>query len=136
MIQPSPNIRVLLVDDDPCQLELIETAIRGIDKSLIFEKANSGEKALELVHGKHFDCLVSNYIMPRMSGLELFEKLRAEGYYIPFILFTALDDESMAKSARQIGVDDIIEKEPSLTVYNVLAQRIVSLVSTKMHPFV
>jgi CheY-like chemotaxis protein len=134
MIQLSPNIRVLLVDDDPCQLELIETAIRGIDKSLIFERTCSGEKALELIHDQHFDCLVSNYVMPRMSGIELFMKLRAEGYDLPFIIFTALDDEGVAKRARQIGVDEFIEKGPSITVYNALAQRIVSLVSAKIHP--
>ena len=136
MIQSSPKIRVLLVDDDPCQLELMETAIRGIDKSLIFERTCSGERALELVHGQRFDCFVSNYVMPRMSGVELFMKLRADGYDVPFIIFSGLDDGKVAKAARQMGVDDFIEKGPSLTVYSVLAKRIVSLVSAKkyIHP--
>ncbi len=134
MIQPSSNICVLLVDDDPCQLELTETVIHGLDKDLTFEKANSAYKALELIHDQHFDCIVSKYIMPRMSGLELLEKLKAEGHRVPFILFTGQDDEKVVERARLIGVDGYIEKEPNLAVYGVLAQRIKSLVSIDTHP--
>jgi CheY-like chemotaxis protein len=127
MIQPSSNIRALLVDDDPDQLELIDMAIGNMDKSLIVESVSSSEKALELIHSQPFDCIISDYIMPVMNGLELCEKLRAEGCNTPFILFTCQDDEKVVDRAYKVGVD-YLQKEPSLTTYNILSQLVRNLV--------
>jgi len=85
-----------------------------------------------LIHNQHFDCLVSNYVMPRMNCLELYKVLRAEGCDVPFILFTCLDDEGVANRAHVMGVESYILKSSSLEVYNLLVQSVVSLVSAKM----
>jgi CheY-like chemotaxis protein len=130
MIQSSPKTRVLLVDNDPSQLELIGLSIGSMDKSFTFETATSAEKALELIYSRTFDCIVSDYMIPWMNGLELYEKLRFEGYATPFILFTLVDDEKVAKKALAAGVDVYLGKEPNLDIFSVLAQHIKSLVSS------
>ncbi len=130
MSQHPLNLRVLLVDDDDTHLELSEMALRRIDASFIFNTAGSAEKALELIHGQTFDCIVSNYTMYRMNGVEFCERLRGEGCDTPFILFTCRDDEKMVERAFKAGVDSYLEKGPSLDVYIVLVQRIMNLVST------
>jgi len=128
MIQPSPKIRVLLVDNDPGQLELIDLSIGSMDKSFIFEMATSAAKALELIHGQTFDCIVSDVLIPWMNGLELCEKLRLEGYDTPFIIFTFVDDEKLIRRALTVGVDAYVGKEPNLAIYSVLAEKIRNLV--------
>ncbi len=128
MNQPTSKIRVLLVDDDPSQLELIDTAIGSVDNSFTFETANSADRALELIHKQPFDCIVSNYIMPRMNGLEFCEKLRAERCETPFILFTCHDDQKVVERAFAVGVDHFLGKEPNLAIYSELAQQVKSLV--------
>ena len=80
-------LRVLLVDDDPNQLEIINLSMGGEDQSFHLETARSADKALELLKEKQFDCIVSDYQMPRMNGVEFCEKLRGEGYEDSFILF-------------------------------------------------
>jgi CheY-like chemotaxis protein len=100
-----------------------------MDNSFIFEKANSVEKAQELIHSQPFDCIVSNYFMPRVNGVDFCEKLRAEGCDTPFILFTVQDDKKVLERALSFGVDDYLEKGPSLEINAVLAEKIKSLVS-------
>ncbi len=129
MIQPSSNIRVLLVDDDPNQLELLDISIRSIDESFLIESANSAEKALELIHNRPFDCIISDYVMPRMNGLELCERLRVEENDTPFILFTYQDDQRVVERAFSFGVDAFLGNEPNLAIYSVLVQKVNSLVS-------
>jgi CheY-like chemotaxis protein len=130
MIQPGSKIRVLLVDHDITQLEMIEIALGRTEKAFIFATANSAAEALELIHIQPFDCIISDYVMPIMNGVEFCEKLRAEGYYTPFILFTYRDDVKMIEKAFKSGIDSYLEKLPSLDIYSVLAQRVKDLVST------
>ena len=99
-----------------------------IDHSFIFESADSAEKALELIRSQSFDCIVSNFFLPRMNGLEFCVKLRGEGYHTPFILFHVLDEKKVIEKAYTFGVNDYLEKQPSLNNYTVLAQKIKSLV--------
>jgi CheY-like chemotaxis protein len=75
MIQPGSNLHVLLVEDDPSQLELIKLSLGSMDKSFIFETAYSAEKAQELIHSHPFDCIVSNYFMPARA--QMISKLSA-----------------------------------------------------------
>jgi len=131
MIQPSSEIRVLLVDDESSQLEIIKTYLKGHNKDLHFESTDSAVKALELARGQHFDCVVSDYVMPYMNGVELCVKLRGEGCEAPFILFTSQDDEKMIRDAFVARVDDYLGKAPNLAVLDILDQRIRGLVSKR-----
>jgi CheY-like chemotaxis protein len=136
MSQYSSGVRVLFVDDDPTQLELIELSLGRMNKGFRFESANSAERAQELISDQPFDCIVSNYYMPYMNGVDFCEKLRAEGCGTPFILFTCQDDNKVFERALNVGVDDYLEKGPSLTVNTVLAEKIISVVSKRRSEFV
>jgi CheY-like chemotaxis protein len=132
LIQPDSKIRVMLVDNEATQLELIEISLGRTEKSFIFKTAKSATEALELMraHSQSFDCIISDYVMPIMNGVELCEKLRAEGCCLPFILFTLRDDIKMIERAFESGVDSYLEKLPSLDIYSVLAQSVKNLGST------
>lgn len=84
---------ILVVDDEPLNLDIIEEFLTGNEHSYIVETAADGVEAmekLELAPGK-YDVVLLDRMMPRMSGMEVLEKMSAhpELKYIPVILQTA-----------------------------------------------
>ncbi len=129
MSQPDTRLHLLLIDDDPDQLEIMGASFERKEYLLTFETANNPEEALELINRNDFDCIVCNYIMPRLNGLQLCEKLRRTGVETPFILFTSNDDEKVVQTASMVGVDDYIMKSSEIAVYDLLVRRAQELVT-------
>lgn len=55
-------------------------------------------------------CIVTDLVLPGMSGLELFERTRELGWKIPFIMLTAFGDVPSAVQALRSGILDFLEK--------------------------
>ena len=69
---------VLLIDDDLEFLEL-EKIFLGMGGDLVIDTAESAQSALEKLSSYSYDAIVSDYQMPKMSGLELLKELRKKG---------------------------------------------------------
>lgn len=82
---------VLLVDDDPSLLSALHTILRQAGFSI--DIAIDGAVALSAVHAKVPDVIVSDNMMPVMSGIELWRTLATHPVYsrIPFLLLSAID---------------------------------------------
>jgi PAS domain S-box-containing protein len=122
-------VRVLLIDDEPDELLLTKTNLSMIDSSLNMEVASSAGEALKLLEVNAFDCIVIDYKMPGMNGLEFCRKLRGEGVSTPIILYTGQGSEDVAEEAFAAGVDDYLKKEKSLATFTVLHRNIKSIVA-------
>ena len=78
--------RILVIDD--------EDVIRGLVAEILesgghdVTSAESAERALELLEESDFDLVVSDVIMPGLSGLELLEAVRASRASLPVVLVT------------------------------------------------
>ncbi|THF67410.1 response regulator transcription factor [Pseudothauera nasutitermitis] len=72
----------------------------------------SAEEFLEQCHAAHGDmaCLVLDIRMPMMSGLELQQRLRAEGCAVPVVFITGHGDVELAVQAMKHGASDFLEK--------------------------
>jgi PAS domain S-box-containing protein len=116
-------LRILHVDDEETQLEFTKLFLEQIDKDIKIKSVLSPEEAIKLQETVSFDCIVSDYKMLSMNGIELAEKLR-EKSDVPFILYTGQGSEEVAEKAFNAGVDDYIRKEAEPTHYQVLAKRI------------
>lgn len=104
-----PPQRILLVDDDELELELMADRLR----SLGFEThtVSDGDAALELLQTQSFPVVITDWQMPRMDGIRLTESLRGQGdddTYI--IMLTVLDDDSSHERGYFAGVDDYLSK--------------------------
>jgi two-component system response regulator FixJ len=55
-------------------------------------------------------CLITDYRMPSMDGLELVEVLRARGLMAPVIMITARDSRDLRARAQKLGIRQVIEK--------------------------
>ena len=72
--------------------------------------ANDGEEALDIISKNEFDIVLLDWRMPKVTGIEVCERLRATGYTKAIILLTALSDISNKVEALNLGADDYITK--------------------------
>jgi two-component system, LuxR family, response regulator FixJ len=61
---------------------------------------------------RHFACLILDHHMPNMSGLELAERLRADGAVIPILLITGSPSLPITGRATELGIS-VLDKPPS-----------------------
>ena len=99
---------ILLVDDD----KNIRTLLRDIldPKKFNVLEAEDGQKALDLVHQKTVDLIITDRSMPLMGGLEFLRALRQEGKTIPSLMISAFGEEEMWAEAVGYGAQDYLLK--------------------------
>lgn len=104
--------RVLVVDDEPAQLELVGgfLAKRGFEVSL----AADGREALARFSREPFDLVLTDQKMPGFSGLELIEAVRAQNPETPVIVMTAYGTIETAVAAIKAGAADYLTKPLNL----------------------
>lgn len=105
-----PPSRVLIADDNPQILELLEAYLEplGVQVSL----AADGESTLASVERTLPDLILLDIMMPRKSGFEVCRLLKDDPRYadIPIIMVTALNEGGDIERARECGADDYISK--------------------------
>ncbi len=104
------SIRVLHVDDDPDFGDLTATVLEREDERFVVETATTATEGLDSMWDRPPDCIVSDYDMPELDGIEFLERVREEYPEMPFILFTGKGSESVASQAISAGVTDYLEK--------------------------
>jgi len=84
--------QILLVDDNPVQLQVREMILRNAGFSVAI--ATSAESALALLRtaNQHVGLVITDHIMPRMNGAEFVRRLRAGGDPMPVIVLSGLPD--------------------------------------------
>ena len=102
--------KILLVDDEAGFAELLGDLLRMDNYEV--EVANDGIEGVEKVQTFKPDVIISDIVMPRMSGFEMFKKLKSspETASIPFLFITGFQDERVLAEARKIGVFGILKK--------------------------
>jgi len=104
--------KILVIEDDAAIL-------RGLADNLRFEgyevqTAADGEIGYQLQKTQQPDLIVLDLMLPRLSGLELCRKLRAEGQQIPILILTAKSEESDRVLGLDLGADDYLTKPFSI----------------------
>jgi len=123
--------QVLLVDDEPGLPETIGAYIERENDDMTVTTATSSLEAVTRLEEESFDCIVSDYQMPAISGLDFLKAVREEDATLPFIVFTAKGSESVASQAIETGVTDYVQKGPDPEQYNELGDRIRKAVTGK-----
>ena len=118
------KLSVLLVDDEPAVANLAATYLERIHDDMAVTVETSVTAALHRVEREAFDCVVSDYEMPKMDGLEFLEAVRDSNPDLPFILFTGKGSEEIASEAISVGVTDYLQKGTGHEQYDLLANRI------------
>ena len=122
-------ITTLIVDNEPSFAELAAETLERKSESIIVETTTGARQALEALETSTIDCIVSDYEMPGMDGLELLEEVRTRDPDLPFILFTGRGSEEIASEAIAAGVTGYLRKQPGGGQYTLLANQITNAVS-------
>lgn len=123
------QVRILHVDDDPAFADLAATVLERERAAFSVDTATQGTAGLDRLANAEYDCVVSDYDMPGLSGIEFLEGVRAEYPDLPFILFTGKGSEEVASEAISAGVTDYLQKGSASEQYALLANRIENAVS-------
>jgi putative two-component system response regulator len=124
--------RILIVDDEPYICDLLKRWL--IAEGYACSTAADGETALELLNQEKFDLLVSDIMMPRMSGMDLLMVMKPLFPDIAVIMVTAVDDRKTAILALELGAYGYVTKpfernEIIISVVNALERRRLLLLS-------
>ena len=103
-------ILLLIVDDSPEDRELYRRLLaQGSEQAYEFLEAETGEEGLRLAHDRIPDCLLLDYRLPDVDGLEFLSRLRAKRL-IPVIVLTGQGNEAVAVEAMKSGAQDYLLK--------------------------
>jgi DNA-binding response OmpR family regulator len=99
---------ILLVEDDP-------TISRGLTMNLGLEgfhavAAADGEEALRLAQTQRPDLILLDLMLPKIDGLEVIRRLRAQNEEVPIVVLSSKDDEADKVLALSLGADDYVTK--------------------------
>ena len=102
--------RILVVDDDPINLQVVETMLIG--EKYDVKTVLSGEEALALLGVKEWDLVISDVMMPQMSGYDLTKRVRQRFTIteLPILLLTARSEPKDIENGFLAGANDYVKK--------------------------
>ena len=105
-------IRVLVVDDSNFYAQLVADTL-STDYDMETLTGNDAREGLDLLETSEVDCVVTDYQMPELDGIEFLEAARERGFEQPFILLTGTGSEAVASEAVAAGVTHYFQKGES-----------------------
>jgi two-component system cell cycle response regulator len=130
MSAPEQAFAVLVVDDSPVARKLVEHALPPDRFSIL--NAQTGHEALELFAKHRPGLVITDWLMPDLSGIELCQRLRADfhNHFTYIILLTGVSEKSKVVAGLQAGADEYLTKPfhaEELLARAEVGQRIVAL---------
>ena len=100
--------RILVVDDERSIRNTVKEVLEH--EKHIVELAENAIQAFEKIKAKQYDLVITDIVMPNISGIVLLEKLKEDGYEMPIMIMSAHGNIGMAVDCIKKGAFDYIEK--------------------------
>ena len=111
----SQQPHVLIIEDEAAQREVLAYNLEA--EGFRVSRAADGEAGMQLVDEDPPDCIVLDWMMPRLSGIEVCRrlKIRSETRNIPVIMLSARSEEADKVRGLETGADDYVVKPYSVS---------------------
>src|SRR6476659_4869893 len=119
----APTVKLVAVDDTASSLELVAESLQ--QEGLAIYTSTDPEEGLDLIFHEHPQVVLLDLVMPKMSGLEMLERIIAFDPAIDVILMTAHYTSETAVEAIQKGACDYLNKPISLATLRDRVGRII-----------
>ena len=106
-----PTERVLLIDDDRFSLQVMRMALEKAGMAV--EAESNPVKAIDLLKTQpkeHCTCVISDYMMPEMDGIEVLKQSQASDRCLGTVIITSIDEQDVVKESYRIGALDFLTK--------------------------
>ena len=102
------SMHILVVEDDQRMSELIRRGLieNGFEVTVVYD----GEMALKLALREEYDLIVSDIILPKLSGLDFCQEIKKQKPFLPIIMLTALGTTDDKVEGFDAGADDYMVK--------------------------
>lgn len=119
------NVTVAVIEDDPDMLDQIRTELAVFFKVVTY---CNGKQGLEGVKTDRPALLVCDVMLPDMNGYDIVRQIKSlpDGYTLPVVMLTALNDEKHQIKGYKAGADDYMVKPCN---FNLLVARIIQLIT-------
>ena len=119
------RFKVLIVDDHPNTADMLARAISRLSPDIEVYAATSGYEAVEHAKNKAVDILITDMMMPEMTGLKLIETLAMQSLSpaVSFLL-TAYDSTELREAAQRTSVKDVIAKSLRYSIKGWIISRV------------
>jgi two-component system alkaline phosphatase synthesis response regulator PhoP len=101
-------MRILLVEDEESIREAVKLNLEIEGYEVV--ATGNGKKALEYVHGQHFDLLLLDVMLPDVDGFTITEQVRLSNNEVPILILTAKDMAQDRVAGLKKGADDYLTK--------------------------
>jgi DNA-binding response OmpR family regulator len=101
-------VRVLLAEDDEGLRSVLERGLR--ENGYAVDAASDGEQALRYLDTYEYELAILDWRMPKVSGLEVIQRLRRRGSALPILMLTARDASNDRVTGLDEGADDYLVK--------------------------
>jgi DNA-binding NtrC family response regulator len=113
MSEPTPELSIVVIDDNPGSLEMLATALT--QPGLCIYTASDPEQGLDLIFEKHPQIVLTDLVMPKIDGLEVLDRIMEFDPSIDVVLMTAHYSTESAVDAIRRGASDYLNKPVSIS---------------------
>lgn len=107
-------IKVLIADDQTLVRQGIRSLLGFSDAVEVVAEAGDGEEVLQRLAEHEVDVLLLDLQMPRLSGLQVLQRLRERGLKVAVIVLTTFDDDTKLLACARLGARGYLLKDVSL----------------------
>jgi len=111
--------RILIADDEPVMRDVMKSALSALDIEI--DTVDDGNEAMERINKIAYDLVITDYLMPKMDGLELIRWMKSTYPSIPVILVTGTMSADAASNSK---VAACITKPFKVSEFRNIVQRI------------
>ncbi len=101
-------MRLLVVEDEPDLAATLRKSL--VEEGFAVDVVSDGREVLWQAESAPYDVIILDLMLPRLSGVEILQRLRASGSRVPVLVLTARDGSADKISALNTGADDYLTK--------------------------
>ncbi len=104
----SKSLRVLIIEDDPAEIALLEEELRRSDYEPTLQPVDTQAALRAALEAQPWDVVLSDYALPHLNALKALAVMKEGGHDLPFLIISSAVDESLMAAAMDAGAHDYI----------------------------
>ncbi|MDE3234425.1 MAG: response regulator [Bacteroidota bacterium] len=114
--------KILIAEDEPLMLKTLELKLQKEGYQVI--ACNDGREALQKIESEQPQLVITDIMIPYVSGLEIVRHVKAMNTSLPVIVLSAMGQEKTVEEAFELGADDYITKPFNLNELAIRVKRL------------